>query len=135
MRSTTVHLQAVDGVAAAGEENAGIAIGVIGASAGSGQNAGLMEVVLVVDMEVDEVEQVEVDRPQKLRTPCSFQLSGASNFCLEENWCWGRLSVAHRELFFIEVKHFGFVVHVTSVLGSVQEAARRYFFVLLFCFS
>jgi len=86
VRSTTAHLQAVDGVAAVGEENAGIAIGVRGASAGSGQNAGLMEVVLVVDMEVDEVEQVAVDRPQKLRTPCSFQLSGASNFCPEENW-------------------------------------------------
>ena len=90
----------MDGVVVVGEENVAIAIGVIGAIAASGQNAGLTEVVLVVDMEVDEVEQVEVDPPPKLRTPCSFQLSVASNFCLEEIWGWGRLSVAHRKLFY-----------------------------------
>lgn len=76
-----VRPQAVDGVVAVGEESVVIVIGVIGASAASEQNAGHMEVVLVVDTEVDEAEQVEVDPPQKLRTPCSFQLSGASNCC------------------------------------------------------
>lgn len=79
-----VHPQAVDVVVVVGEENVVIVIGVIGASVVSGQNVALMEVVLVVDMEVDEVGQVEVDLPRKLRTLCSFQLSAASNFCLEE---------------------------------------------------